>query len=70
MWTCDVDYILEVIEWKRADLLCLMNDKGRYSLWPVSAEVPASWTVVHGPQTTSPVWTASKSTGRICTQGT
>jgi MbtH protein len=25
------------------------NDEWQYSLWPQFAEVPAGWTVVHGP---------------------
>jgi MbtH protein len=29
----------------------LINDEGQYSLWPTFAEVPAGWTVVHGPGT-------------------
>jgi len=28
----------------------LINDEGQYSLWPVFAEIPAGWTIVHGPQ--------------------
>lgn len=27
----------------------LVNDEGQYSLWPTFAEVPAGWTVAHGP---------------------
>lgn len=27
----------------------LVNDAGQYSLWPAFAEVPAGWTVTHGP---------------------
>lgn len=27
----------------------LVNDEGQYSLWPAFAEVPAGWTVEHGP---------------------
>lgn len=27
----------------------LVNDEGQHSLWPGFAEVPAGWTVVHGP---------------------
>lgn len=27
----------------------LVNAEGQYSLWPVFAEVPAGWTVEHGP---------------------
>lgn len=27
----------------------LINDEGQYSLWPVFADVPGGWTVVHGP---------------------
>ena len=29
--------------------LVLINDEGQYSLWPSFADVPAGWTVVHGP---------------------
>lgn len=29
--------------------LVLVNDEGQYSLWPAFAEVPAGWSVVHGP---------------------
>jgi len=27
----------------------LVNDEGQHSLWPVFAEVPEGWRVVHGP---------------------
>ncbi|GAA3071380.1 MbtH family protein [Streptosporangium carneum] len=27
----------------------LVNAEGQHSLWPVFADVPAGWTVVHGP---------------------
>ncbi|MGH3794143.1 MAG: MbtH family protein [Pseudonocardiaceae bacterium] len=27
----------------------LVNDEGQHSLWPVFAEMPAGWKVVHGP---------------------
>ncbi|AEW95045.1 MULTISPECIES: MbtH family protein [Streptomycetaceae] len=27
--------------------LALVNDEGQYSLWPVTIEVPAGWTVAH-----------------------
>ncbi|MEV7969458.1 MbtH family protein [Sphaerisporangium sp. NPDC088356] len=27
----------------------LINPEGQHSLWPDFAEVPAGWTVVHGP---------------------
>lgn len=27
----------------------LVNEEGQHSLWPDLAEVPAGWTVVHGP---------------------
>ncbi len=27
----------------------LVNDEGQFSLWPEFAEVPAGWTVAHGP---------------------
>jgi MbtH protein len=29
--------------------LALVNDEGQYSLWPAFADVPAGWTVTHGP---------------------
>ncbi|GID90933.1 MbtH family protein [Amorphoplanes digitatis] len=29
--------------------LVLVNDEGQHSLWPGFAEVPAGWTVAHGP---------------------
>ncbi|ONI81175.1 MbtH family protein [Actinosynnema sp. ALI-1.44] len=29
----------------------LVNDEGQHSLWPEFADVPAGWTVVHGPDT-------------------
>lgn len=29
--------------------LVLVNDEGQHSLWPAFAEVPAGWTVAHGP---------------------
>ncbi|MEZ0493462.1 MbtH family protein [Kineococcus sp. TBRC 1896] len=32
-----------------ADFRVLVNEVGQHSLWPVFAEVPAGWTVVHGP---------------------
>ncbi|MET0135171.1 MAG: MbtH family protein [Kibdelosporangium sp.] len=28
----------------------LVNDEGQHSLWPDFADVPAGWTVVHGPE--------------------
>ncbi|MQY03018.1 Protein MbtH [Actinomadura sp. RB68] len=31
-----------------ASYFVLVNDEGQHSLWPVFAEVPAGWTVVHG----------------------
>jgi MbtH protein len=31
----------------------LVNAEGQYSLWPEFAEVPAGWTVEHGPDTRS-----------------
>jgi MbtH protein len=27
----------------------LINDEGQYSLWPEHLDVPAGWTVMHGP---------------------
>ena len=27
----------------------LVNEEGQHSLWPDFADVPAGWTVVHGP---------------------
>jgi MbtH protein len=32
-----------------ATYYALVNDEGQYSLWPEFAEVPAGWTVAHGP---------------------
>ena len=29
----------------------LVNDEGQHSLWPAFADVPAGWTVAHGPAT-------------------
>jgi MbtH protein len=29
--------------------LVLVNDEGQHSLWPASADVPAGWSRVHGP---------------------
>jgi MbtH protein len=29
--------------------LVLVNEEGQHSLWPEFAEVPAGWTVAHGP---------------------
>ena len=31
--------------------LVLVNDENQHSLWPQFADVPAGWTVVHGPET-------------------
>ncbi|MEU4473966.1 MbtH family protein [Micromonospora sp. NPDC023888] len=27
--------------------LVLVNDEGQYSMWPVTVDVPAGWTVAH-----------------------
>lgn len=27
----------------------LVNDEGQYSLWPTFVDVPAGWSIVHGP---------------------
>lgn len=27
----------------------LVNEEGQYSLWPVSVDIPAGWSKVHGP---------------------
>lgn len=32
-----------------ASYLVLVNAENQHSLWPAFAEVPAGWTVVHGP---------------------
>jgi MbtH protein len=29
--------------------LALVNDRHEYSLWPAAADVPAGWSVAHGP---------------------
>ncbi|MEU9670903.1 MbtH family protein [Streptomyces bobili] len=34
-----------------ATFLVLVNDENQHSLWPQYADVPAGWTVVHGPDT-------------------
>ncbi|MEV0536297.1 MbtH family protein [Kitasatospora sp. NPDC050463] len=31
--------------------LVLVNDENQHSLWPQFADVPAGWTVTHGPDT-------------------
>jgi MbtH protein len=31
------------------DYTVLRNDENQHSLWPAFADVPAGWTVVHGP---------------------
>ncbi|WP_031076396.1 MbtH family protein [Streptomyces sp. NRRL WC-3742] len=31
-----------------ASYFVLVNEENQHSLWPVFAEVPAGWTVVHG----------------------
>jgi MbtH protein len=33
-----------------AQFLVVVNDEGQHSLWPVFADVPDGWTVVHGPE--------------------
>ena len=33
---------------KDGRLLVLANSEGQHCLWPVFAEVPSGWTVVHG----------------------
>jgi MbtH protein len=32
-----------------AQYCALINDQDQYSLWPAAIEVPAGWTVAHGP---------------------
>lgn len=34
---------------KEQPYLALVNDEGQFSLWPGFAEIPAGWTVAHGP---------------------
>ncbi|MEU6238509.1 MbtH family protein [Kitasatospora sp. NPDC047058] len=34
-----------------ATFLVLVNDENQHSLWPQFADVPAGWTVTHGPDT-------------------
>jgi MbtH protein len=31
------------------EFLVLVNDEGQHSLWPVFAEVPVGWRIMHGP---------------------
>jgi uncharacterized protein YbdZ (MbtH family) len=33
---------------ENASYFVLINDEGQHSLWPVFAEIPNGWTVVHG----------------------
>jgi MbtH protein len=32
-----------------AQYFALINEQDQYSLWPAAIEVPAGWTVAHGP---------------------
>ncbi len=32
----------------------LVNEEGQHSLWPTFVDVPAGWTVVHGPDSRQP----------------
>ena len=32
-----------------AVFVVLINDEGQHSLWPEFADIPAGWTVIHGP---------------------
>ena len=32
-----------------AEYLALINEQDQYSLWPASIDVPAGWSVAHGP---------------------
>jgi MbtH protein len=34
---------------ENGEFYALVNREGQHSLWPTFAEVPAGWTVVHGP---------------------
>jgi MbtH protein len=34
---------------QNASFVILVNHEGRHSLWPTFADVPAGWTVGHGP---------------------
>ncbi|MCZ7428602.1 MbtH family protein [Micromonospora sp. WMMA1949] len=34
-----------------AEFTVLVNNEGQHSLWPIFADVPAGWHVVHGPGT-------------------
>lgn len=36
-------------EEKDVNYTVLRNDEGQHSLWPAFADVPAGWTVAHGP---------------------
>lgn len=36
---------------ENGEFYALVNDEAQYSLWPTFADVPAGWTVVHGPGT-------------------
>jgi MbtH protein len=32
---------------ENGEYYALVNDEGQYSLWPVSIDIPAGWTVAH-----------------------
>lgn len=32
-----------------AQFYALINDQDQFSLWPAAIEVPAGWTIAHGP---------------------
>jgi MbtH protein len=39
----------DVFDDESAQFLVLVNDEGQYSLWPVIKNVPAGWSLAHGP---------------------
>ncbi|MEU6261887.1 MbtH family protein [Saccharopolyspora shandongensis] len=34
---------------RNAEYYALINDQDQYSLWPAAIDVPAGWSVAHGP---------------------
>ncbi len=48
---CDIErgeVMTNPFEDETAPYFVLVNDEGQHSLWPVFANVPPGWTIVHG----------------------
>lgn len=39
-----------IFENSEEDLVVLVNDEGQYSLWPLTVDVPAGWSLTYGPK--------------------